>query len=277
MSNIRKNVRIIAAALHRAGAESITVVYSGSGDSGSIDDVTVDWQAGTENLVTSEDEALGEVELIVLSSKLVGGEWERTETLAEFSVTDAAREVWEQAIDAAGLSGFGNNDGGSGTLTIQADGQCNLSHTYNEQVADHKVTTFTEESPSWTNCQRIATALREIGATEVEVTYEGYSDSGEIHDAIVYEVEAPYPVVLVIEDPEDPDSDSVEMSLTNAALDMAEAAITEAGHEGYETDDGGSGTFTITADGVVTLDHAEYYTNTTAGSSHNFDADGEDE
>lgn len=277
MSNIRKNVSIIAKALHRAGADSISVVYSGSGDSGSIDDVTVDWRAGTQNLVTSEDEALGDVALIVKRSQYVDSKWEHVETTEEFSVTDAAREVWEQAIDAAGLSGFGNNDGGSGSMTISADGQCNLSHTYNEQVADHKVTTFTQESPLWTNCQRIATVLREIGATEVEVSYEGYGDSGEINDAIVYEVEGPYPDVLVMEDPHDPDSDTVEMSLPNAALDMAEAAIAEAGHTGYETDDGGSGTFIITADGVVTLDHAEYYNDTSSGSSHNFDADGEDE
>lgn len=277
MSQIRTNVAIIAEALKRAGAESITLTYSGSGDSGSIDDVSVDWPPNQALLETNPEEALGTVEMLVSSRTYVNDGWETRTEVKEMSVNDAMSELWEMAIDLAGLSGFGNDSGGEGTLTVDDVGRCNLQHAYFDTTNTDTVTNFDESSPLWPNFQRVATALREIGAEQIVVTYEGMGDSGGVNMAEVSGGEEPYPDVALLVDPADKESLVIEMSLTSAAEDLAENAITEAGHDGYENNEGGNGIFTITADGEVTLDHTDSYTESVDGSTHNFDAEGIEE
>lgn len=273
MSQIRTNVALIAEALKRAGADSITLRYSGSGDSGSIDDTSVDWLPGQTLLETDEEEALGTVELFTVSRIYVNDTWETKTEMQEMSVSDAVSEVWEMAIEAAGLSGFGNDSGGEGWMTIDSQGHCNLSHAYFESTNTDTVTSFDDSSPLWPNFQRVATVLREIGAGEIVVDYEGSGDSGGVNLADVRGAHAPYPDVALLDDPEDANSEVTEMNLTSAAEDLAEAAISEAGHDGYVNNDGGYGTFTITADGEVTLEHTDRYTESVDGSVHNFDAE----
>lgn len=122
------------------------------------------------------------------------------------------------------------------------------------------------------NKQVLLEALRPLGAREVIVTYAGSGDSGQVEDVIV----APNTIdldatrVQVAEghhswDPETRTHGSVleleSRDLRTALSDFCDQAVGIAGHDGYENNDGGQGTLNVNVDdGAVTLEHADFYT-----------------
>lgn len=122
------------------------------------------------------------------------------------------------------------------------------------------------------NKHALARAMRAIGLTSVEVAYSGSGDSGRI-DEVDFEpagVEAHAHRVVVARmryrwDEERYCGGSelvfVELPLLDAAEALCDQAITLCDHDGFENNDGGSGTFTLQArDAAAELDHRDYYT-----------------
>lgn len=121
---IDANVAAVAAALAAAGALSVKIEYSGSGDSSDgTDSIEIEWAEGVE-----------EQEVKVAGSKR---DWVRAEdgsfsqavipvelTLKRF-LSDV---LTDQIIAASGHGGFENGDGGRGEITVHADGRCSHGH-----------------------------------------------------------------------------------------------------------------------------------------------------
>lgn len=277
MSIIHKNVGIIANALKRAGAYCVTVEYSGSGDSGDISNVIVSWPAENQPFATTDDLAIGPMLLHGFKSDYINGVWLQTKTMTELSITAAVESVWESAIEASGLSNFGDSDGGQGSMVINEDGTCELNHSYNDSNSESANVEFDETSRSWNNFQRVATVLRELGVENAVVHYSGYNEDIVTPTVEIGGAVTSGPNVPLLLDPLNPDGPTFELPLDEAASYLAEQAISDSGHSDYEDDDGGQGTFTITADGAVTLEHVDFYVDTKDGSWHSFNAEDDDD
>ena len=83
---------LIVNAMKQAGISTAVIEYSGSGDSGNVDDVT--FTPEVDARVTIEDE--------------------------DVSLNEAVRDFANELIDSE-HSGYENDDGGSGTITINAE------------------------------------------------------------------------------------------------------------------------------------------------------------
>lgn len=132
-SELGTRLAILCQALASAGAQSATVEYAGYGDSGSIENVEVQWPATpsvpprtvqyptASSVWNEQDKKYGTV---------------YTDSDRDFNT--AIEDLLEQAIALSGHAGWENNDGGSGTLTLFADGTAHLVHRdhFIEQVTD---------------------------------------------------------------------------------------------------------------------------------------------
>ena len=127
-SRLRLNRRRLHKALKRLGATSVVVSYSGSGDSGQIDEVSV--YRDKEQLKSNEN-----VSILVASSKWSkeGGWIERVKS--ERVALEAALEQFIYVWIESEHSGWENNDGASGECTIEV--------ASNEFILNH-VTYYTE-------------------------------------------------------------------------------------------------------------------------------------
>jgi len=115
------NIRRITDAMESAGIKSISVQYSGGGDSGSIDDVTI-----------SKDAPPG-LHLDVWQEKVIydqeSRQWNYTWYLGSQSLIDAARNTAGSLIESH-HDGYENNDGGEGSVIF-----CPKKHT---ALIEHK-------------------------------------------------------------------------------------------------------------------------------------------
>lgn len=198
---------------------------------------------------------------------------------------DCDETMWEKAsaildrvLDAAHLSGWENDAGGGGTLTLFGTGKLCLDHYHNnETTADSEsefdvtqAVTDPGERPSpsvtfseyleWSKASAafevyrrasaILPVLRENGWVAT-VMYRGAGDSADGCEIQLEEVGtdggACGPVLR-----------KQSAKLLETALDeFTDQIIALAGHEGYENDDGGGGTMVLYPSGNVSLSH--YY------------------
>lgn len=114
------------------------------------------------------------------------------------------------------------------------------------------------------NLRVIATALRDHGLTQCSIEYSGYGDSGEFNDVVVEPENqtARLPNLTVVT------CDSVfvggaydlkyatkECAFNDAVEALLDLLLEKGGHAGFENNEGGGGTLTITADGKIEYDH----------------------
>ena len=124
------------------------------------------------------------------------------------------------------------------------------------------------------NIQTIAQALSAVGATSATVEYRGSGDSsdntefhidwpgepGQQPDKITQQVTS-----LVKEEGSVRYLPAVverTSDFKSAIEDVLDQAITSAGHDGWENEDGGGGSFTVFANGHASLEHYDYVVET---------------
>lgn len=131
-----------------------------------------------------------------------------------------------------------------------------------------------------TNAAILAQAMAAVDVATIEVTYSGCGDEGNIDQTDV----------LAKDEKEIEDIGHLErlslarvtllnadgtlgepMQLESAAEVLFQEVLSEAGHDGYQDNDGGFGSFTIAADGTLTLDHNDYVTES-VNSTHEYTA-----
>ena len=100
------NKALAIEALRGAGVTRVTVDFSGSGDSGQLDGVDI-----------SGNEPFGPIDVTLRSTSMYPGSHVERLTEVDELITDLAFQV----IDAAGHSGWENNDGASGTITFDIE------------------------------------------------------------------------------------------------------------------------------------------------------------
>lgn len=117
------------------------------------------------------------------------------------------------------------------------------------------------------NTRVIAAALAQLGIAHATVGYEGSGDSGEgftVTYANPYEGQLCESHTVSIQtlryDNAARDSvlRTVDMSVDAALQECADQAITAAGHDGYENNEGGRGNFTVCASGYAVLEHVDH-------------------
>jgi hypothetical protein len=122
------------------------------------------------------------------------------------------------------------------------------------------------------NKQALLESLRCLHAEEATVTYAGNGDDGQIDEVRVtpetIDAEAIQVQIVALHTTWHADSSTSRASLAleprdlrTALADFCHEAIDLAGHTGYEIDDGGEGSLTISVgDGEVALQHTDFYT-----------------
>lgn len=192
--------------LDRINATRVEINFSGYGDEGGITSVFV----GHDDSLSTE----GDIE------KLEG-----------------ILSGWADNITNDHISGYYNDGGGSGDITLTKDDQGNwggvMTYSYNEDE-EFDVPTFQDgaaEASSITGSlddgERAAIAtLVEKGVKTIEINYSGYGDVGDIEG-----------VSITGHDRDDIDLDE---SIREKVRDLARGLI-ENYHGGYEQDGGGSG------------------------------------
>lgn len=121
------------------------------------------------------------------------------------------------------------------------------------------------------NKQALARAMLEAGFTSVTVRYSGCGDSGQT-DSVDFEPAALDPSVVEVEMAQvRADYDQAQrawkkelcfpsVTLPELASLLCDTAISLTGHDGWENNDGGEGTFTLQAEGAAAeLEHSDFY------------------
>ena len=265
---LEQNFHAIAAVLRQANLDRVTASYFGSGDSGSISDVVL-YQGDAIAKVSVK--SLPEVTYQFSTYECVKGEFHQvlTDTTADFK--SAVEDLVENALEEVGFEGWETEDGGDGHLTIYSDGRAELVHDDHNESPDSAGepddTDFSsnDEGAVGNNIRVLAKVLVDAGIVSLTVDYSGSGDSGngfEVSFEGDQSVLAQEVTVL-----EEDDGDEHTMDVDTAIRDLTELAIVEAGHEGYECDAGGCGTFRLRADGTATLSHKNYLE---SGTLHEF-------
>jgi hypothetical protein len=112
----------LLAAARAAGLRSIAVEYSGSGDSGNGTDFATDPPGFDLDGVS--------IEIVEVDSRWIDGVWNRSFNTAVRSMTHASEELTYLVIEVCGHSGYENNEGGYGSLTLDCEtGALTLEHS----------------------------------------------------------------------------------------------------------------------------------------------------
>jgi hypothetical protein len=117
----------------------------------------------------------------------------------------------------------------------------------------------------------LAGALRALGITRVTVEYSGGGDEGRT-ESITFEPNDQHTshtvnvALMKYRWDEERACGGSELAFDDMALDqvaeaLCDTAISLTGHNGYENNDGGAGTFVLqAADATAELEHSDYYT-----------------
>jgi hypothetical protein len=265
---LKSNLKFIGAALTQVGSKSFTITYRGSGDSGDVYD---------SFMTPGSARAPGEVAYQESTPSYADGKRADTVTGVTSDFETAIAEIMWQAIDAAGRTGFENNEGGEGSLTVYASGFSVLKHSDNfEGDADHDDRGFDangENVPFASSLKRLATALKEAHFSAVHGEYTGSGDSGEGFDISYIAAEGKgdaddldppgdvtYETVSYQWSADERRSmDVVEETTADfeSAFEDVSFAFIESvmGHRGWEINEGGGGEVTLTAEGVLSVEH----------------------
>lgn len=127
------------------------------------------------------------------------------------------------------------------------------------------VSTITSRSDAiTTNLRVIATALRDHGLTQCSIEYSGYGDSGEFNDVVIEPENqtATLPSLTIVTCQSSYVGGAFHLQYTaeecafnEAVSTMLDLLLDNGGHAGFENNEGGGGTLTITADGKIEYDH----------------------
>lgn len=123
-SKLGAALNAIGAALRSVGALSVTIEYTGDGDSGGVETITLQWPGSPGTPPASI--AIPKTDSGPVTSSSPGKE--AREDIGEHSFDDAIENLLYDAIDFAGHSGWENNDGGGGTFIVHADATASLEH-----------------------------------------------------------------------------------------------------------------------------------------------------
>ena len=135
-SVLGRNRRILLATLAQAGAITATATYVGCGDSGGVEDVSVEMPA------EAPFDMLALVTVFAERSVFENGEWQTTIVEHQLSIEQALRDFADEAIDVV-HGGWENGDGGSGSVIFDCQaGTVRIEHTAYFSDSDYEETTL---------------------------------------------------------------------------------------------------------------------------------------
>ena len=135
-SVLGRNRRILLATLAQAGAVTATATYVGCGDSGGVEDVSVEMPSETP----FDMSAL--VTVFAERGVFEDGRWKTTMVEQEVNVEQALRDFADEAIDLV-HGGWENGDGGSGSVIFDCQaGTVRIEHTVYFTDSDYEETTL---------------------------------------------------------------------------------------------------------------------------------------
>lgn len=263
--NFEANLVAIAAVLAAHGIHQVASFYSGSGDSG-------DEYSQTAYDADQSQMDLPDVEVVVEQRQYgnTGAGYDYIVKTVPVSLSSAISDATDEAIRQAGHSGWENNEGGKGTLSIFASGYAVLNHTmFYEGDADHDYIEHGPDTEFGESLAAMAAVLKKHGLTSVQGEYTGSGDSGDSFDiyyfkgeeSVEIERDVDDEVTYLVVDTEYKEGQFVPVKSARTAEfeqaleDVCFAMVTASGHDGWEINEGGGGTLTVRDDGTATLDH----------------------
>jgi hypothetical protein len=269
---LEHNFHAIGAILRDFKLERVVVTYGGSGDSGDIHEIVV-FRGEEPGVVSVEN--LPDIEYRTLNKDYKPSGWRTVETETRTDFRSALCDITELALEESNNGGWENNEGSDGTLTVFADGRALLEHgSHFEGVGEAQTSDFNTDSEGQIglSIRALSKVLSDAGVHSVDVDYSGYGDSGNDNDLTVFSapgvIQANHPVldqqvtiptVKLVYNREKQVDETLAgehtLDVKTALEDLMEDAVTEAGHSGYENNEGGGGTLKIAADGTASLRH----------------------
>jgi hypothetical protein len=135
-SVIGRNRRVLLAMLSQAGAVTATATYVGCGDSGGVEDVSVEMPAEVPFNM------LAPVTVFAEQGVFENGQWQTTIVEQDLSIEQALRDFADEAIDLV-HGGWENGDGGSGSVIFDCQaGTVRIEHTAYFTDSDYEETTL---------------------------------------------------------------------------------------------------------------------------------------
>lgn len=131
-----RNKHILLAALKQGGATSATVTYAGSGDSGSVEDVTIEAPEGT-----GFDSSVA-ITVFMDRGVYQDGAWQTATVEQQVTIEQALSDFAEQALELV-HGGWENNDGASGSVVFDCrTDTVSIEHTTYYTDSDYEETTL---------------------------------------------------------------------------------------------------------------------------------------
>ena len=135
-SVLGRNKRILLAALKQAGVGTATVTYAGSGDSGSVEEVTIEAPQG------SEFDSTAPITVFAEQGIYQDGAWHTAVIEEQVSIEQALRDFAEAALELL-HGGWENSDGASGSVIFECQGDTvRMEHTTYFTDSDYQETTL---------------------------------------------------------------------------------------------------------------------------------------
>ena len=135
-SVLGRNRRILLATLVQAGAVTATATYVGCGDSGGVEDVSVEMPA------EAPFDMAALVTVFAERGVFENGEWQTTIVEHHLSIEQALRDFADEVIDVV-HGGWENGDGGSGSVIFDCQaGRVRIEHTAYFTDSDYEETTL---------------------------------------------------------------------------------------------------------------------------------------
>ena len=135
-SVLGRNRRILLAVLAEAGAVTSTATYVGCGDSGGVEDVSVEMPA------EAPFDMAALVTVFAERGVFENGEWQTTTVEQQLSIEQALRDFADEVIDVV-HGGWENGDGGSGSVIFDCQaGTVRIEHTAYFTDSDYEETTL---------------------------------------------------------------------------------------------------------------------------------------
>ena len=135
-SVLGRNRRILLATLVQAGAVTATATYVGCGDSGGVEDVSVEMPA------EAPFDMAALVTVFAERGVFENGEWQTTTVEQQLSIEQALRDFADEVIDVV-HGGWENGDGGSGSVIFDCQaGTVRIEHTAYFTDSDYEETTL---------------------------------------------------------------------------------------------------------------------------------------
>lgn len=139
------NLRIFADAMKASGISFIYVTYDGIGDSGEITDVSVKWADDSQE--TGQEPEQITYQTVAYKFDEASNRTVRIIESRTSNFKTAVEDFAEQLINAAGHNGYANNEGGSGEITITAEGKATVQHADNSLEHEDSYYTFNKTEP----------------------------------------------------------------------------------------------------------------------------------